>query len=81
MSTDVELTVSLHGIEQTVSASLVAVGEEGGRLRVYNSKPILLNASGFGLESGVEALREIAGLKAISTAIPITVHLVFSSTK
>jgi hypothetical protein len=79
--TDVALTVSLHGMEQTVSASLVAVGEEGGRLRVYSSKPILLNAAGFELESGVEALREIAGLKAISTAIPITVHLVFSSTE
>ena len=80
VSMDVELTVSLHGVEQTLSASLVAIGEEGGGLRVFTTSPVLLNVSGFGLQAGVEALREIAGLKAISNAVPITVHLVFSPT-
>jgi polyisoprenoid-binding protein YceI len=81
VTADVELTVSLHGMEQTLNTTLVASIEEGDILRVYSPAPILLNVSGFGLESGVEALREIAGLKAISIAIPVTVNLVFSLTE
>jgi polyisoprenoid-binding protein YceI len=81
VTAEVELTVSMHGLEQTLTASLVARGEEGNGLRVYSASPILLNAAGFGLEPGVEALREIAGLKAISNAIPVTVNLLFSFTE
>jgi len=39
------------------------------------TQPILLNAAEFGLEGGVAALQEIAGLNAISRVIPVTVAL------
>ena len=39
------------------------------------AQPILLTAAEFGLEGGVAALQEIAGLNAISRVIPVTVAL------
>lgn len=77
VTTDVPVTLSMHGAEQTLTASLVVVGESDGPLRVFSAHPILLDASDFGLVEGVNALREIAGLGSISTAIPVTLHLVF----
>ena len=56
---------------------VVVIGESGGQLRVLSARPVILNVGDFGLEKGVEALREIAGLSAISTAIPVSVQLVF----
>jgi polyisoprenoid-binding protein YceI len=67
-------TLSLHGVEAEVEAqvSIVAVGN---RAWVSTVKPILISAGDFGLDGGVEALREIAGLQAISSAVPVSVDL------
>lgn len=78
VSAEVPVRLSLHGLEGKLTVPLVAVGEQGGPLQVFSARPVLLNAADFGLAAGIEALREIAGLRAISNAIPITVHLVFS---
>ena len=64
----------LHGQTVTKDAQLsVAVDGSGCELRP--PQPILLNAAEFGLEGGVAALQEIAGLNAISRVIPVTVAL------
>jgi hypothetical protein len=42
---------------------------------VTSTQPIVVTAKDFGLESGVAALKAIAGLNAISQSIPITVDL------
>ncbi len=74
---DVEGTLSLFGIEKTLPASLnvFKLGEK--RLLVSTAKPIALKASDFGLDKGVEALREIAKLPVISTTVPVNFSLVF----
>jgi len=77
VTADLPVTLSLHGIEQTLIAPVVVVGEGDNRLRVLTSRPVLVNAVDFGLDSGITALREIAGLKAISVAVPVTLQLVF----
>jgi len=74
----VNVTLSLHGIEKTIPLSLVAVADENNRLRVYTAQPALINAADFGLVRGVTALQEIAGLKGISQAVPVTLNLVFT---
>lgn len=79
VSLEVPVTVSLHGMEKTVNAALIAVGEAGGPMRVFTAHPILLSAADFALESGIAALQEIAGLEAISRAIPVSLHLHFSA--
>ena len=77
VTADLPVTLSLHGIEQTLIAPVVVVGEGDNRLRVLTSRPVMVNAVDFGLDSGITALREIAGLKAISVAVPVTLQLVF----
>ena len=77
VTAELPITLSLHGIEQTLTAPVVVVGEGDNRLRVLTSRPVIVNAVDFGLDSGITALREIAGLKAISVAVPVTLQLVF----
>ena len=70
----VSLNISLHG--KTVSKTAnVSVSSSGGDVRVTTTQPIVITAQEFGLESGVAALQQIAGLNAISRSIPVTVDL------
>jgi hypothetical protein len=77
ITTELPVQLSLHGMDVTVNASLVVVGEGDGHIRVFSAQPLLLNATDFGLQGGVEALREVAGLQSISTAVPVTLQLSF----
>ena len=74
VSETVKVTVSLHGMSVDKLAALSVGASEDG-LRVTSTQPIVVTAQDFGLESGVAALQAIAGLKAISRSIPITVDL------
>ena len=70
----VSVNISLHG--KTVSKMAnVSVSSSGGDVRVTTTQPIVITAQEFGLESGVAALQQIAGLNAISRSIPVTVDL------
>ncbi|AFP30059.1 hypothetical protein MRBBS_1121 [Marinobacter sp. BSs20148] len=44
-------------------------------------QPLLVKAEDFGLAGGIEALREIAGLSSVTTAVPVTENLVFRVNK
>ena len=76
VSTELSLKLSLHGIEKALPAAVLVIGE-GSRLRVVTRRPIVLSAADFGLDGGLQALREVAGLKSISTAVPVTFSLQF----
>lgn len=78
---DLPVTLTLHGVEKALTVSLVAVGENDGRLRVLTSRPVVINAADFGLGGGVKALQEIAGLQAISDAVPVSLQLLFVKTE
>ena len=69
-------TLSLHGVEATSEAHFRVIAG-GGRAWVSTVRPILISAADFGLEDGVAALRTIAGLEAISSAVPVSVDLKF----
>jgi len=77
VSTELPLELALHGVQGKMNANLVVVGEGEGRVRVFSAQPLLLNAADFGLEAGVAALREVAGLKGISNSVPVTLQLLF----
>ncbi|MEQ9396294.1 YceI family protein [Haliea sp.] len=77
VTTDIEVVLSLHGQQATLSVPVLVSGGEGSLLRVISARPVVVNAGSFGLGAGVEALREVAGLNAISTAVPVTFHLIF----
>ncbi len=77
VSVELPVTLSLHGQEITLTAPLVIVGEGENRLRVLSASPLLINAADFDLVAGIAALQEVAGLQAISTAVPVTLQLQF----
>ena len=72
--TNASLQIELHGQTVTKNAQLsIAVSGQG--VSATTTQPILLSAAEFGLEGGVAALQEVAGLNAISRVIPVTVAL------
>ncbi len=73
----VKLSVSMHGKKQTMTADLRIVKLADDKLLVATVKPIIVNAEDFMLGKGVEALKEIAQLLSVSSAVPVTVSLVF----
>lgn len=77
ISAELPIALSLHGIEQNLTAAVLVIGEAGG-LRVVTRRPVLISAADFGLEPGVEALRKVAGLTSISTAVPVSFSLHFT---
>lgn len=79
--TELPVTLSLHGHDKALTVPVVVVGEGGKGLRVFSAKPVVINAADFGLEAGVQALQKVAGLQAISNAVPVTLQLQFNQAK
>ncbi len=76
-SLSVEVELRLHGTTKSVTAEIVIarLGEE--RLFVVSARPVLIAATEVGLADGVDKMREVAGLTAISPAVPVTFVLTF----
>jgi len=69
-----DIAIDLHGNTVTKSVKLLVTPLSDG-LAVSTTEPILINAAEFGLEPGVAALQEVAGLLAISRVVPVTLSL------
>lgn len=72
------LTLTLHGKSQTYTAELLATRLDDHRFQVVTLAPLVLNAGDFGLVKGLDALRKIAGLSAISRSVPVGAVLIFT---
>jgi polyisoprenoid-binding protein YceI len=70
-------TLALVGKEQPLTVSLRITAVEKGLL-VTTMQPVVLLANRFDLTAGVEKLRELAALKMISLAVPVTFSLFFA---
>ena len=75
--TELEFTVDLHGNTRTYTAQVLVTGSADGGFSVALQQPLIVRAADFGLEAGIEVLREVAGLASISKAVPVDVRLVF----
>jgi polyisoprenoid-binding protein YceI len=75
----VPLSVSLHGEEATYDAPVTVARDRDGSITVTTREPVVVNAADFDLGAGIAKLRELAGLASISTAVPVSAHLVFRS--
>jgi len=74
----VDLDVKLHGITKVMSADIQVVKLNDSEILVSSISPLILRAEDFNLSNGVDALRDIAKLTSISTAVPVTFNLVFT---
>jgi len=77
VSQDVAGKLDLHGVSADVTFSVMASRINQNTLAVTTLKPTVLNAATFGLDGGVEALREIAKLDSITLAVPVSFTATF----
>lgn len=70
--TTVEGVVDLHGKRVKIPFSVSIAKLSDTNLLVASAVPVIVNSDSFGLTQGIEKLREIAGLSAISKAVPVS---------
>lgn len=80
-SVEVLGSLALHGEEGQIRLVVDVVGAADGGLIVTSRLPVIVNAGQFSLAEGVERLRAVAGLPAISPAVPVTFALHFRPEK
>ena len=73
----VDLVISLHGETHTYPSVIRITKGDNVTIMVATETPIIVNAADFKLLEGIEALRKIAGLPSIASAVPVTAKLVF----
>ncbi|MEZ0138560.1 MAG: YceI family protein [Candidatus Reddybacter sp.] len=76
---DVAMVLGLHGIDKKITAVMSVVKLSDGSIRVSSVHPFIIAAQDFALSAGVEALRVVANLPVISTAVPVTFSAVFTA--
>jgi polyisoprenoid-binding protein YceI len=72
----VPFQLDIHGVSTDYTADVLVTRLQSGLL-VSSVKPVIVTAEAHNLVTGVEALREIAGLPVISRAVPVSFTLVF----
>lgn len=78
--TDVNYTLSLHGMSNSLSTPVSIIKLANGKIAISSVRPVIINAGQFGLAQGVEALREVAGLPSINPNVVVTFSLVYDET-
>ena len=68
---EVPFTLSLHGLEAGYVAKLNIWRVDTNTLIVSSREPVLVNATDFNLQGGLEKLRELAGLQSIAPIVPV----------
>ena len=73
------VTVNLHGKTHQYNAELLATRLDDRRFQVVTLEPLVINAEDFDLAPGLERLRNVAGLSAISLSVPVGAVLIFTA--
>lgn len=78
LNTDITLDLDLHGVKKPIGADVKITRVSENTWQVTSVQPVIINASTFNLDQGVEALQAIAGLGSIGAAVPVTFNLEFT---
>lgn len=73
-----DVTVDLHGKQKTYPTKLTVMKMSEDKVVIVSTDPMIIQAADFGLDVGVEKLREVAGLPSIATSVPLTFVLVYN---
>lgn len=71
-------TLDLHGVQAPVEVPVLVTRVGPDRVAVDTVEPVLIEASVFKLDGGLEQLRAIAKLPAISPVVPVHADLIFT---
>lgn len=77
---DADVSVALHGITRSIPVHFAVTRLADDRVQVQSQQPIAIEASDFGMEGGVNKLRELAGLSSITPVVAVTFSLEFAAT-
>ena len=69
--------LDLHGKKAPLELLVRSVKGAGAALTVYTAEPAFISIADFDLGAGVDKLQELAGLKSITRAVPLTFSVVF----
>ena len=75
------INIDLHGKRADYVANVVVAHRADGKITAFTKLPILLKASDFALDAGIETLKQLAGLDAIASSVPVSVQLVMEPVK
>ncbi|PQO97480.1 hypothetical protein C5612_28930 [Pseudomonas frederiksbergensis] len=73
------VTVNLHGKQHQYNTELLATRLDDRRFQVVTLEPLVISAEDFDLAPGLESLRKVAGLSAISLSVPVSAVLIFTA--
>lgn len=76
---ETDANVSLHGLTRTVPVHFLVTRLGADRVLVQSDKPIAIRAEQFGMNGGVEKLRDLAGLSNITPVVAVTFSLQFEA--
>lgn len=69
--------LALNGVQQSIQLELQVTKTQDNGFVATTTKPILINASQFNLTSGIDKLKELAGLNSIGLMVPVTFSVTF----
>ena len=80
---DIELAgqLTLCGQTKPVNAKLRVVSLGGNGILVSTRAPLIVSAGDFGIQAGVDAMREVMGLNVLSSSVPVSFSVVFKPAK
>ena len=70
--------LTIHGAEFPLAVPVRVTREAAGRIRVRNSKPVVLSMKDLGMEQALAVLKAVCGHEALSGAVPIEIDVVFT---
>ncbi|MFW5823653.1 MAG: cellulose binding domain-containing protein [Marinobacter sp.] len=79
MTLETPATIEIGGESRELDSRLRVQRLGDQRFLVSSAQPLIITADQFGLDGGVEALREVAGLTSISIAVPVDFALFFEA--
>lgn len=78
MTQEIDITIATNGTEAEYFGDVIVTRIGDNMVAVSTARPFIADARDMGYEEGVAQLREVAGLDAISPAVPVTFDLVFT---
>jgi len=72
------IDVSMHGHRASYDVDIVLTRLGVNKVQIQSAAPVVVEASDFGFEAGVETLRTLANLSAITQSVPVSFSLVFT---
>ena len=73
--TEIPMSINLHGVDLSKKVLVKVTRGSGDDYQVRSLEPVIVHAAHFNLSEGLEALRQIAGLKSIDLSVPVTFDL------